>query len=386
MSDLSMADESSPKRPQVTAHNQSRVRSYLRCRRQFYYRYDYPVLKMGARPGLELQPKRPALPLKRGSWMHKLMEAYWLELAQRPATYTIVRGKKTTEVEVEGWEGMHEVLTQEFDRLFDEEKEAYGDLPGDCERLFRGYLRRWKDDADKFRLASLHSGEPAVEFTIEVPLTEWGIEAPFKGTIDILVEDLEYGGLWIRDAKWVRNIPGPDERMMSPQNIIYVWAMRQLDYDVRGFIYDYGRTKAPTPPMILQSGMVTTRKNLDTDTYTYLQAIKQAHDDEWKLYLPYYKNKLKEVKARDVTWFDRERIPVEGPRFRNGVAEYIAAARGIERRGQAIRTYIRSCRWDCAYHEPCVAQFQGMDIRGLMKTQYELEPERYGLDEETSQG
>lgn len=316
--------------------------------------------------------------------MHKLQEAHTLWQAKIPLPMVIRRGKKTITADAHGWEEAHEILTKEFDRLFDEEREKYGPLPNECERMFLGYLRRWKDDADKFRLATLHDGSPAIEFLVEWPLKKFGVKAPFKGRVDIMVEDLEYGGLWIRDAKWMKVIPGPDDRMMSPQNIMYSWVGRKMGYDLRGFIYDYGRTKAPTIPRILKNGTVSVAKSMDTDVSTYLQQIKEAHGDRWRDWLNHYKPKLRELKEREVTWFDRERIPIEGPRMRQGFLEYVYACQEIENRGRPIRTFMRGCRWDCEYYEPCVAQFQGLDISGLMSSQFTLEDERYSLDEESS--
>ena len=382
MSGSSKVAESNRNRPLVTAHNQSRVRSYVRCRRQYFYRYDYPVLYLGADQGQELTPIYPSLPLKRGSWMHKLQEAYFLQLGGLPTPVVIQRGKRRTEHSADGWEEVHELMSSEFMRLFEEQREQYGDLPTECDRMFRGYLKRWKGDNDRFRLAKQHDGSPAVEMMVTWPLEKYGIKAPFKGRIDLLVEDLEYGGLWIRDAKWMKVIPGPDERTMSPQNIMYTWAGRKMGYDIRGFIYDYGRTKAPSIPYVLKRGTVSTAKKIDTDVATYFKTIKEVHKGEWKLYLPVYREKLLELKEREKTWFDRERITVEGPRYRQGFKEYILAAQDIENRGKPFRTYIRACKWDCDYHEPCVAQFQGLDIERLMTTQYHIEEERYGIDEE----
>lgn len=354
---------------QAGAYNQSRVKLFLRCRRAYYYRYDYPVVVMGKKGNVELTPIHSALPLKKGSWLHELLAAYWLQQAG------IGRG----------WEARHCELATEFSKLFEEERAQYGDLPEEAYRLFRGYLRRWRDDEGKFRVAQLASGDPAVEFVIEVPLDRWGVSAPFKGRVDILVEDLEYGGLWIRDAKWVRGIPGPDERMMSPQNIMYVWALRKLGYDVRGFIYDYGRTKTPTEPAILKSGFVTTRQSMDCDVSTYLRQMVKAHGKKGakQLARTYYKEKLAALRAREATWYVRERIPVQGPRVVNGFKEFILACREIEKRNikNPVRTYLYNCHWNCAYHEPCVAEFQGLDVENLFKQRFEVVQETYAQEE-----
>ncbi len=344
--------------------NVSRVKTLIRCGRQYYYRYDYPREVFKKRG--ELVPSHPGLPLSKGSWMHELMRAHWL--------YTAGMGG--------GWEAEQQKLTDNFNRQFDEEKEIYGNLPNECDRLFKRYLRFYRADDEVFKIYHMSNGKPAVEVVIEVPLQKWGVDGLFKGKIDLMVHDLEYGGVWVRDAKWVKTIPGPDERMMSPQNIMYVWALRTLGHDIRGFIYDYGRTKPPTEPYILKSGVVTTRKNIDTDVGTYLAAIKKTHGNKWKSYVrTVYREKLRELLARETLWFDRQRIPVEGERVENGFHEFIAGCKSIINRGDPVRNYLYNCKWNCGYHEPCVAEFQGMDIKRLMRSQFVVEPERYELEE-----
>jgi hypothetical protein len=310
--------------------------------------------------------------------MHELLEAHWRsEVGEGP-----------------GWEAKQAELAKGFNNLFDEEKERYGDLPRECRRLMAGYLRRWRDDGDRFRVATLPTGEPAIEFVVEVPLDKWGIENPFKGRIDLLVEDLEYGGLWIRDAKWVRSVPGPDERMMSPQNLLYVWACRRAGLDVRGFIYDYGRTAEPTVPRILKrgnrktgalAGYVSTAK-CDTTVAVYLQQIVAAHGKKQakELIHTYYADTLATLREREQLWYRRERIPVEPERIKRGLAEFIQAVREIEARktkGAVPRTYLYNCKFNCGYHGPCVAQFQGLDIKPLLKRGFQLEQESYGMVE-----
>lgn len=346
---------------QAGAYNQSRTKLYLRCRKAYWFRYD-----SHGKPGRELVPKHEALPLKRGTWMHALQQAHWAG---------------------ESWEEKNEEMGEQFDRLFDEEKERYGDLPGEADRMFRAYLRRYEvEDRGRFRVVDLDDGSPAIEFVVEVSLDRWGIRSPFKGRIDLLVEDLEYGGYWIRDAKWVKSIPGPDERMMSPQNPLYVWAVRKaLDIDCRGFIYDYGRTKVPTVPQPLKRGGISVAKKLDTDVHTFLQAVVREHGkNQSKLLIrTRYRDRLLEIRRSESSWFRRERIPVTLDRQRRALQEFIWSVKEIERRdpNKAPRTYLYNCKWNCAYHDPCVAEFQGLDIEPLLKKRYTLEQETYGQEE-----
>jgi hypothetical protein len=347
--------------------NQSRIKQFRRCQKQYSFRYDY------GDDGTELVPKRHKVQLHRGTWLHALQAAHNLEWA-RDSGFRI---------KYEPWQDVHAQFAEEYEGMFDEEKEEYGDLPTECWRLFKSYLRFWREEADQYNVAALCNGKPAIEFVVEYPLPKVGRGFPFKGRIDLMVEDMEYGGLWIRDAKWVRTIPDDDDRMMSPQNAMYVWAARKRKYDVRGFIYDYGRTKAPVVPRQLKRGVLSTAKRMDTDYYTYLWAIKQLHGEMWKDYAKaVYREKLLELKGREVLWFRRERIPVEEHKIKQTLLEFVVSVRDIQRRSRfAPRSYTYNCRWGCEYHPLCVAEYAGLDIDGLIKQDYTMEDERYAETE-----
>jgi PD-(D/E)XK nuclease superfamily len=335
--------------------SQSKIKQFRRCQKQYSFCTDY------APEGKELKPKYPSLPLKIGGWLHELQEAYHREWAGLDAS----------------WEDKHEDLATQFNNLFDEEKERYGDLPDEAYRLFKAYRRHYKDDADKFKVATLHDGSPAIEFIVEATLAG---KHQFKGRIDLMVEDQEYGGLWVWDGKWVRSIPKADERMMNPQSLMYPWALTKNDYHVRGFVFNYGRKKPPAIPDTLKKGFLTTKHSLDSDVYTYLRQIKRVHGDDWKHYATtYYAEKLKELKARSNNWFRRERVPVDKTRVNAALREFWSTAQDILHRNEEDipRTYLYSCAFNCDYHDPCVAEFTGRDITQLLKTNYTIEEERY---------
>lgn len=348
----------------MTAVNQSKVKMFRRCQKQFAYRYDY------ADEGKEMVPKRHKAPLYRGTWLHALVQAHTLNMAG---------------VGDKDWEDVHADFTAQFEKLFLEEREELGDLPSECERIFRAYLRFWAADADRYRIATLPSGEPAVEFIVERSLAKWKINTPFKGRIDLLLEDLELGGLWIRDYKWVKNVPGPEERMMSPQNPMYVWAARGMGLDVRGFVYDYGRTKPPAIPQLLKKGTLSVKKNMDTTFDTYVAEIKRVHGEHWRRYAQtIYRDKLMQLKGRDVLWFRREPIPVEEHKIKQTLIEFILSARQINNREdplKAPRSYFYNCKFGCEYHDLCCAEFAGLNIQPLIKKQFQMVSERYVEEE-----
>jgi PD-(D/E)XK nuclease superfamily len=351
--------------------NQSRIKMFRRCQKQYSFRYDYGPKYFDCDESNEMVPKKKKVQLHRGTWLHALQQAHNLEWAKES-------GFKIKNLVP--WQEVHASFCAEYDQLFDEEKEEYGDLPFDCERLFKGYLRFWRKEADQYRVAALHDGSPAIEFIVEHRLPKIAREYPFKGRLDLMVEDVEYGGLWIRDAKWVKSIPDDDERMMSPQNCMYVWCTRKMDYDIRGFIYDYGRTKAPAIPRVLKNGTLSVAQRMDTDYYTYVRAIKELHGDMWKDYAKaYYIDKLRTLKDRDVLWYRRERIPVEDHKVKQALIEFVVSVRDIQRRSKhAPRSYFYNCRWGCEYHSLCTAEFAGLDIEPLVLADFTTDEERYG--------
>lgn len=359
-------------------YSQSKVKGFRRCQKQFAFRHDY------APEGKELVKRVSKRPLKLGSWMHSLQEAHHMAWA----------ASSQNEFDYETWQDTHDRLTADYNKLFIEEREDLGDLPTDALRLWKAYLRFYGDTEDRYKVATLKDGSPAVEFVVEQPLP--GIySAIFKGRVDLMVEDLDMGGLWIWDAKWVKKIPGDDERMMSPQSLMYPWALRKMGYDVRGFVYNYGRTKAPTIPKILKkpAGQLSMAQKMDTDYYTYLTEIKAAHGAQWKVYAKtVYRDKLLDLRGREKLWFRREPIPIDKGRMTQSLREFVTTVRQIEERSKpdrAPRTYLYSCNFPnagCEYHDMCVAEFHGLNIQPIIKAQFEYVGERYGEEEDLLSG
>lgn len=372
---------------QITNFNQSRIKMFRRCQKQYSFRYDYPAI-FGHEGNMEMVPKVNKLPLYRGSWMHALQEALHHQWAGIESfDFEFGQGKGSIKKEVSTWQEVQALLKTEFDKLFLEEREELGDLPTESEKMFRRYLKFWDADQHTYSVADL-DGTPGIELMVEADLTKFGIKnGRFKGKIDLVVEDDEYGGYWIWDAKWVKKIPPPDERMMSPQAPLYVWALRECyGIDVRGFVYNYGRTKPPAIPQLLKRGTLSVKKSMDTDQLTYLNEIKAVHGKQYKAFLPYYRDKLLELRGREALWFDRQRIPVEPEKQLAAVREYVASVRDIQkresRRDYVPRSYFYNCKFGCDYHNPCVAEFAGLDPEPLIKADYQFTGERYIREED----
>jgi len=76
-----------------------------------------------------------------------------------------------------------------------------------------------------------------VETAFEIPLLDTGIT--LTGRIDLVVKAWRH--LWVVDHKAVKTIPNDRELDLDDQTPLYIWAMRQAGYDVRGAILSFSR-------------------------------------------------------------------------------------------------------------------------------------------------
>jgi hypothetical protein len=82
----------------VAGFNQSKIKMWRRCQKQYAFRYDYSP------DGKELVPKQSKVQLERGTWLHALIQAFFEE-----------------EAGLDGdWHEVHEELTGKFNLIFDE--------------------------------------------------------------------------------------------------------------------------------------------------------------------------------------------------------------------------------------------------------------------------
>src|ERR1044072_4474032 len=227
----------------VTTH--SMLKSYLQCPKQAQYKY-------AERLKPRVLTKRDQ-PLKRGTWVHELLQAYF---------------------EDKDWKEVHRKNTAKFNRLMDVEKEELGDLPTECLRLFRSYLWHYgANKEDPFHGWNVLGAEVTLEAVW--PDSEDGLDI-YRCRVDLLVED-EYG-LLIVDHKSHKTLPSHTFRTLDAASPLYIWAARGSGYDVRGFLWNYICPKVPPKPQLVYVGKANERLStrvIDTDYPTYYRALKE---------------------------------------------------------------------------------------------------------------
>lgn len=215
----------------------SMMTTMRRCPQQFAYKYVE-----------RLKPRRVSAPLKRGTWLHALLEAHY-------------RG--------DDWEAVHAAHSAAYGELMDEEKDALGDLPSECERIMRSYLWHWREgpyrreDDPRWRVVD-------VEMMVQVELPD-GRE--YRARIDLLAEDEH--GLVVVDHKSHKTLPDLSYRLADSQGLLYLWALRKLGYPVKRFMWNYLRTKAPTKPQMIKDGSRLSARQIETDYPTARRAVEE---------------------------------------------------------------------------------------------------------------
>lgn len=255
MTALYTTDDGTP----ITTH--SMLKCFARCPKQAQYKYLERLKPRFANASDK--------PLRRGTWFHKLLEEHYA-------------GRD--------WKVAHAKLSAQFGELFDEERDALGDLPRECAVMMRSYLWHYgANKDDRYHGWDVHD----TEVTLECPWPDG--EGIYRCRVDALVQD-EYG-LWLVDHKTHKSLPDLTFRLLDYQSALYIWAAWENGIKVRGFIWNYIRTKAPTVPSLAYAGTARERLStatIDTDWPTYYLGVKALG----RLDDPVAKAKLKELKSQ----------------------------------------------------------------------------------------
>lgn len=326
----------------------SMIKTFRRCPRQTLYKQVD-----------RLKPRILSKPLKRGTWMHLLLEEHHA-------------GRS--------WEKMHAALTLKYNEMFDEEKDAYGDLPTECAALMRSYIWHYKDDPWK-----VHE----TEFTVEARFPDGTL---YRGKVDALVED--QFGLWIVDHKTHARFPNRALRILDAQSALYIWAAHKMGIPVLGFKWNYLKTKAPSKPTLIQSGTRLSKRMGDTDYLTYateLQRLKREEGYRIKQADVDFANRLKAHRYKPgepqlSEFFYRHTLEKGELQLKQIVAEAYHTARRMaeypwDRREIVERNSDRSnCDFMCGYTELCTAELMGGNPRALRKNYIIGDPQDYYQD------
>lgn len=312
----------------------SMIKKFRRCPRQAMYAQVE-----------RLKPRLISKPLKRGTWIHALLEEYY-------------SGRD--------WLIEHAKWTTKFNNMYDEQKEALGDLPREIKTLMQSYFWHYRDDQDWIT----HE----IEMTIETELPNGQL---YRGRVDSLVENDH--GLYIVDHKSHKQLPNLNDRLLDPQSVLYVWAARRAGYPVKGFIWNYIKTDAPSPLRFkLDGGLYANQGATDYPT-AYRSLKKQGEDprdDKWRPMLKNLQSMRYEHGAAQLSpFFRRDTLEKDEAMIERAVAEVLhtadrMAAYDFSNRDAVERVVDRSCDFMCGYKSLCITELMGGNADLVRKQSY----------------
>lgn len=314
----------------------SMLKTFRRCPKQAEFKYIH-----------RLKPRMLGGPLKRGTWIHSLLEEHHA-------------GRD--------WRAMHAKLSAQFGLMFDEEKEFYGDMPTEIGIIMRSYEWHYKSDP-----WIVHE----IEFQIETEFPDGSI---YRGKVDALIEN--QFGLWLVDHKSHKSLPDHNFRLLDSQSALYLWAAQRNKIPVQGFIWNYLRWKAPSIPSLLKDGSRISKSACDTDYPTYVRAIRKYSEEnpnfkvtaEYKAHAEYLKSLRYDVNKPQQSTFFRRDILEKLPDMLDRVAmENFHTARRMNSYDftEAVERVVeRSCTFSCSYIDLCAADMMGANTRPIIKQNY----------------
>lgn len=331
------------------------VKTFRACPKQADYKYAQ-----------RLKPKRGGAALKRGVWMHEL-----LEIHHSPDRFDY------------GWREKHDQLSSKFNELFDEEREYYGDLPTIIRKMMEAYEWHYKRDD-----WIVHETEVTLE--AEMPDGRLG-----RGKVDAIIET--HDGLYIGDHKTHGRLPSLTFRLGDAQKAFYIWLALKMGIPVKGFIWNYVKWKLPSVPELVYKNTSNPRlgkRQGETDYPTYTAALKQYKQENpnFKIVQEYVDRQrhLKSVRydpenpVLTSPFFERRSLPADLDMVKQIMREFLHTSERMNEydfsSDRVERTPGKQCDW-CDFRELCQAELMGGDTKLIRRNMYTVgDPQDYYHD------
>jgi hypothetical protein len=205
----------------------------------------------------------------------------------------------------------------------------------------------------------------------------------YAGRVDMVVEDLRYGGYFIWDHKTAGQLATDDGFLqLDDQVASYCWALSVvLGLDIRGFIYAESRKDYPRPPKLLKrkyNGCIystsrTQATNLDMFVPTVQKGDPIAYQDGL------YDDYIEFLSSAEATVFHQRFTIVKSNRELAEVGRNISleAADMVDSNLRIYPSVGRYTCSTCAYRQPCLSSFLGEDVLYQLETNYNKTTSRY---------
>ena len=320
----------------------SKAKTWRRCQNSYYYKYI-----------LNLEPKKKSAALVKGSMIHDMDDA-WLN------------GKD--------WKKVLDSYQTEYDKLFREEQEEYGDIINDMRTIMENYISFCQDDG----LEPVKINGRFSEHEADIELIPNKVIFTFK--VDKIIKDGK-GRVWLGEKKsFSRGIPKEEIRVSDLQTTLYYWAVQHLEWcNPQGVMWEYVSSKPPSIPKLLKGDMSLSKAMNIRSTYeTYLAEIKK-HGFSPKD----YQGILDDLKARPNQFFRRIYKKAPDKLVEPLLRDLKNTAYEILEMGEILRTrnLTRDCNW-CGYYSLCQAELWGLDAEFILQREYKERSDRQDAEKE----
>lgn len=212
----------------------------------------------------------------------------------------------------------------------------------------------------------------------------------YAGRVDMLVEDVRYGGYFIWDHKTAAVLAKDDGFLQLDDQVgSYVWALRHvLELDIRGFIYAESRKDYPREPKALKrlSGgrSFSTAQNQATSLEIFEPFV--AQHDKIAYDAGAYDEYLAFLESAEATQFSQRFVVIKSEAELVNIGKNIAleAADMVDSRTRIYPSVGRYTCSTCAFRQPCLAEFMDEDPRYLLESTYMQTDRRYWMDQPSS--
>jgi hypothetical protein len=238
----------------------SDIRTFKSCRRK--WNWSSPLRA-------NLEPNVPYAPFFTGRAIH-----YSLEQFYSPAHTPLLESLNTfLAIEKDEMERVGKLWPQESELIAEQIVLLAG--------MLEHYTQWVEQDTSKWSDPNLDYWKLETQFS--VPLrTPSGRPSPrvyLAGRFDGIVRRKDDGSYWLLENKTTRSI---SELVTSLDNdeqagAYLIAAKELLAVQPLGVLYNIMRKKIPTEPMILQSGLLSQNKQMDTTAYAYIRAAQKLH-------------------------------------------------------------------------------------------------------------
>ena len=208
----------------------------------------------------------------------------------------------------------------------------------------------------------------------------------YAGRVDMLVEDLRYGGYFIWDHKTAAALAKDDGFLQLDDQVgSYAWALRYvLGLDVRGFIYAESRKDFPREPKELKrlSGgrSFSTAQNQATSLEIFEPFV--AKHDRLAYESGAYDEYIAWLKSAEATQFHQRFVIIKSAAELRNIGKNISleAADMVDSRTRIYPSVGRYTCSTCAFRQPCLNEFMDEDTRYLLESTYVQTDRRYWME------